>query len=266
MSQVEIHPSSVVHPEAKLGKGVKVGPFCLIGQNVEIGDNTILHSHVVVEGYTSLGANNKLFQFSSIGAPPQDNSYKGEPTKVIIGDNNTFREYVSVHRGTLKQDGLTKIGSNNLFMAYVHFGHDVTVGSNITIANSSNFAGHVVIEDRVIIGGGTNAAQFVRIGRGAYIGGGSGIDKDIPPFFTAYGNRIKLKGVNIIGLKRQGYDRQDISDLVDFIRTMEANTLSPRAFVDHKELMQEYQNSKIVIEIADYIRKSEIGIPPFMAS
>jgi UDP-N-acetylglucosamine acyltransferase len=265
MSNVEIHGNSLVHPEAKLGKNVKVGPFCVVGPNVEIGDNTVLHSHVVIDGHTQIGANNKFFQFCSIGAPPQDNSYKGEPTKVIIGENNTFREYVSVHRGTLKQEGMTKIGSNSLFMAYTHFGHDVTVGNNITVANSSNFAGHVTIGDRVIIGGGTMVSQFVTIGRGAYIGGGSGIDKDIPPFFTAYGNRIKIKGINIIGLKRQGHDKQAISDLVDFVRMLEANTLSPRAFVDHNELMSDYTNSILVKEIADFIKKSEIGIPPFMA-
>lgn len=261
----EIHTHSFVHPEAQIGEGVKIGPFCSVGANVKIGKNTILHSHVVIDGHTEVGENNKFFQFTSIGAPPQDTGYKGEPTRTIIGDNNTFREYVSVHRGTLKQNSETKIGSNSLFMAYVHFGHDVTVGNNVTIANSSNFAGHVTIGDRVIIGGGTNVSQFVTLGRGSYIGGGSGIDKDIPPFFTAYGNRIRLKGINIIGLKRQGYDKQKISDIVDFARMMEANTLSSRAFVDHEELMSDYTANELIQEMRLFIRKSEVGIPPFMS-
>lgn len=260
-----IHPSSIVHPEAQIAEGVQIGPFCLVGPNVKIGAGTILHSNVVLDGHTEIGENNKIFQFCSIGAPPQDNSYKGEPTKVVIGNNNIFREYVSVHRGTLKQSGLTKIGSNSLFMAYVHFGHDLTVGNNVTIANSSNFAGHVHIGDRVIIGGGTNVSQFVTLGRGSYIGGGSGIDKDIPPFFTAYGNRIRLKGINIIGLKRQNFDKQAISEIVDFARMMEANTLSPRAYVDHDELMSDYANNDLIKEIREFIRKSEIGVPPFMS-
>lgn len=258
-----IHPSSLVDAQAKLHESVKVGPFCIIGPNVEVGANTVFHSHCVIDGHTVIGESNQFFQGCSIGAPPQDNSYKGEPTRVIIGNNNIFREYCSVHRGTLKENGLTQIGNNCLFMAYVHAGHDVGIGNNVTVANSSNFAGHVKIGDRVIIGGGTNISQFVTLGRGAYIGGAAAIDRDIPVFCTAMGNRVYLKGINIIGLRRQGYSKQEISEVVDFYRTMEASALSPRAFVDHPEHMAEYKDNRIVQEMVEQIRKSEIGIAPF---
>lgn len=258
-----IHSSSIVDPNAKIHETVKIGPFCIIGPNVKIGANTVLHSHVVVDGHTTIGEGNQFFQGCSIGAPPQDNSYKGEPTQTIIGNNNTFREFVSIHRGTLKENQITKIGDNCLFMAYVHAGHDVVVGNNCTIANSTNFAGHVKIGDRVIIGGGTQIQQFVTLGRGAYIGGATAIDRDIPIFCTAIGNRAHLKGINIIGLKRQGYSKQEVSEVVDFYRTMESSKLSPRSFVDHPELMEEFKDNRIVQEMAQQIRQSEIGIAPF---
>jgi UDP-N-acetylglucosamine acyltransferase len=258
-----IHSSSLVDPNAKLHETVKVGPFCIIGPNVEIGANTILHSHVVVDGHTTIGEGNQFFQGCSIGAPPQDNSYKGEPTRTVIGNNNTFREYCSVHRGTLKENHVTTVGSNSLFMAYVHIGHDVVMGNNCTVANSTNFAGHVRVGDRVGIGGGTNISQFVTLGRGAYIGGAAAIDRDIPVFCTAMGNRAYLKGINIIGLRRQGYSKQEISEVVDFYRTMEASALSPRAFVDHPEFMAEFKDNRVVQEMVEQIKKTEIGIAPF---
>jgi UDP-N-acetylglucosamine acyltransferase len=260
-----IHPSAIVDKAAKIHETVKIGPFCLVGPNVEIGANTVLHSHVVVDGHTSIGEGNQIYQYCSIGAPPQDNSYKGEPTRTVIGNNNTFREYVSIHRGTLKENQLTQIGNNCLFMAYVHAGHDVVIGNNVTIANSTNFAGHVKIGDRVGIGGGTLVQQWVSIGRGAYIGGASAIDRDIPSFCTVMGNRAYLKGINIIGLKRQGYSKQEISEVVDFIRTMESSNISPRSFVEHAEYMVEYKDNIVVQEMAEQIRKSEIGIAPFNA-
>ncbi len=258
-----IHPTAIVDKNAKLHETVKVGPFCIVGPDVVIGANTVLFSHVVVDGHTTIGENNKFFQGCSIGAPPQDNSYKGEPTRTIIGNNNTFREYCSVHRGTLKENHVTTIGDNSLFMAYVHIGHDVVMGNNCTIANSTNFAGHVRIGDRVGIGGGTQIQQWVSLGRGAYIGGASALDRDIPSFCTAIGNRAHLKGINIIGMKRQGYSKQEISEVVDFLRTIESSNISPRSFVDNAELMAEYKDNRVVIEMVDQIKKSEIGIAPF---
>lgn len=258
-----IHSSSLIDPNAKIHESVKIGPFCIVGPNVEIGANSVLYSHVVIDGHTAIGEGNQFFQGCSIGAPPQDTSYKGEPTRTVIGNNNIFREYVSVHRGTLKENLVTTIGSNCLFMAYVHAGHDVVVGNNCTIANSTNFAGHVKIGDRVIIGGGTNISQFVTLGRGAYIGGASAIDRDIPVFCTAMGNRVYLKGINIIGMRRQGYSKQEISEVVDFYRTMESSALSPRAFVDHSDLMAEFKDNRVVQEMVEQIKKTEVGIAPF---
>ena len=258
-----IHPSSIIDPQSKIHETVKIGPFCIIGPNIEIGPNCILHSHIVMDGHTVIGEGNIFFQGCSIGAPPQDTSYKGEPTRTVIGTGNTFREYVSIHRGTTKENFVTTIGNNSLFMAYVHVGHDVVIGNNCTIANSTNFAGHVKIGDRVGIGGGTQISQFVTLGRGAYIGGATAIDRDIPVFCTAIGNRVHLKGINIIGLRRQGYSKQEISEVVDFYRTMEASALSPRAFVDHGEFMAEYKDNRVVLEMAEQIKKSEIGIAPF---
>ncbi|MBP9674181.1 MAG: acyl-ACP--UDP-N-acetylglucosamine O-acyltransferase [Bacteriovoracaceae bacterium] len=262
--EIEIHPSSIVDPKAKLQAGVKIGPFCIVGPDVELGEDTVLQSHVVLSGHVKIGKNNEFYSFCSIGAAPQDLSYKAEATRVEIGDHNIFREYVSVHRGTLKQVGLTKIGNHCLLMAYVHLGHDVVLEDKVVLVNSVNCAGHVHIGSRVTIGGNTGISQWVTLGKGAYIGGGSGIDRDIPPFCTAYGNRIRLKGINIIGLRRQGYTKADISEIVEFYRQMEASTLSPRAFISHHESIQEYLDNPVVKEMIDFINKSEIGIAPFV--
>ncbi len=263
MSDSEIHSSSIVAKEAKIGRGVKIGPFCLIGPDVVIGDDTIVQSHVVIDGHTEIGVANQFFSFCSIGRPPQDSTYKNEPTKVIIGSKNIFREYVSIHRGTTKENMITKIGDENMLMAHVHVGHDVLMGNKCVVANSTNFAGHVKVSDRVIIGGGTNISQFVSLGRGAYIGGASGIDRDIPIFCTAYGNRARLRGVNIIGMRRQGIAKNVISEVVDFYRMMEASALSPRSFIDKSDLMKDYINNEIIQEMCKQIKQSEIGIAPF---
>ncbi len=263
---VIVHPTAVVAPEAKFEDNVNIGPYCIIGPDVVIGEGTRLRSHVVIDGHVTIGKNNDIYQFCSIGAPPQDVSYKGEPTRVVIGDNNIFREYVSIHRGTLKQDQITIVGSNCLFMAYVHVGHDVRIGDKVVLVNTTNIAGHVTIGDRVIIGGGTFISQFITLGRGAYIGGATAIDHDIPPFCTALGNRVHLKGINIIGMRRHGYSKETVSEVVDFFRTMESSVLSPRAWIEKKENIETYTNNDIVKEMTDFIRKSEIGIAPFISS
>lgn len=260
-----IHKLAVVDESAKLHETVSVGPFSIIGPNVEIGEGTVIHSHATISGHTKIGNNNQIFSYCSIGAPPQDLTYKGEPTEVIIGNNNVIREYVSIHRGTIKDKAVTKIGDHNLLMALVHLGHDVQMGNNCIVANSTNFAGHVTVGDKVIIGGGTNVSQFVSLGRGSYIGGASGIDRDIPIFCTAYGNRVKLKGINIIGMRRQGYEKSVITEVVDFYRTMEASALSPRAFVNHEEFMGDYKDNEVIKEMVEAIKVSEVGIAPFIS-
>ncbi len=263
---VEIHPSAIVDPEAELGENVRVEAFSVIGPQVQLGDGCVVHSHAVLNGPLKAGKENIFFHFCTVGVPPQDLTYKGELTEVVIGDHNTFREYVNIHRGTLKEEGITRIGSNNLLMTYVHVGHDVVLGSQCVIANSVNFAGHVCIQDRVIIGGGCNVAQFITLGRGCYIGGGSVVVKDIPPLCTAYGNRARLKGVNIIGMKRLGYSKSIIMEVIDFYRNMEASPLSPRSFVDDEQEMVDYKGNDLVEELCESIRKSEVGVAPFFTA
>ncbi len=260
---MSIHETALVHPEAKIGKNVVIGPYCIIEKDVEIGDNSVLKSHVTIEGIVKIGTNTQIYQFATIGAAPQDLSYKGEPTSVEIGNNTTIREYTSIHRGTMKDAQVTRVGNNCYIMGYCHFAHDVQVADNVQLVNQVQCAGHVKIGEGARISGDTNITQFVSIGKGAFIGGDTIIDKDIPCHTTAYGNRVRLKGINIIGLKRSGFDKNLISEVVDFYRTMEGSTLSPRAFVNHKDLMSEFSKNEIINDIAKFIAESEIGIPPF---
>ena len=262
----QVHPTAIVSPEVVLGENVYVGPYSVLTGKITIGENSKLKSHVVMEGNLEIGKNNEFFQFCSIGMAPQDLSYKDEDTKVVIGDNNVFRESVTVHRATTKENYLTTIGSNCLFMAYSHVAHDCIIGNNAILINTVNLAGHVKVGDRAIIGGGTNISPFVTIGKGAYLGGATGADRDIPPFCTAYGNRAKLKGVNIIGMRRHGYERQIISDVVEFYRTMESSAFSPKSFVENKEHIEIYIDNPVVQEIAKSIEVSKVGIAPFMQS
>lgn len=261
----EIHPTAIVSKSAVIGENVFIGPYCVVGDNVKIGDNTKLRSHVMVDGHTTIGKNNEFFQFCSIGAPPQDKTYKGEPTETIIGDNNLFREGCSVHRATVKEKHVTKIGDNNYFMTNIHIAHDCILGNNITLASGCMIAGHVHLGDFVQMGGQCGATPFITVGRGAFIGGASAIDRDIPHFCTAFGNRIKLKGINIVGLKRRGFSKEVISEVVDFYRIMESSALSPRAFVSHAENLSDYAGNEVIQEIAEFIKKSEIGLPPFVS-
>jgi UDP-N-acetylglucosamine acyltransferase len=254
-----IHATAIVSSKAEIADDVE------IGDHVKIDKGCKIQSHVTISGHTSIGENNQFYTYCTIGAPPQDLTYKNEPTETIIGKDNIFREYVSIHRGTAKDRAKTTIGDKSLFMSYVHLGHDVDFGSNCIVANSTNFAGHVKVGDKVIIGGGCNISQFVSLGTGAYLGGASAIDRDIPSFCTAYGNRVRLKGINIIGLRRSGFSKQQITEVVDFYRMMEANPLSPRAFVDHDELMEEYKDNEIISDMVAEIRSTQVGIAPFMS-
>ena len=204
-----IHSTAIIHPSAKLGKNVKVGAFSLIGAEVTIGDNTVIESHVVVKGKTSMGIGNHIYQFASVGEDCQDKKYAGEPTELIIGDNNIIRESVSIHRGTVQDEGVTKIGSNNLLMCYVHVAHDCVIGDNSILATSAILAGHVHIGDWVIMGGATASHQFCRIGSHSFIGGGAIILADVPPF-VMLGNDSSPRGINAEGLKRRGFDSETI--------------------------------------------------------
>lgn len=216
-----IHPSAAVDPAARIGDGVRIGPFCVVGPNVRIANNCELLSHVVIEGYTTLGEGNRIFPFSSIGHEPQDLKYHGEASEVIIGDNNTIREGVTINPGTEGGGMLTKIGNQNLLMAYSHVAHDCLLGDQVILANGSTLAGHVEIEDGVILGGQSAVLQFVRIGRYAMVGGTAGITKDVPPFcLTSGGYRPRLAGLNLIGLRRRSFSNEQIQRLKLMYRTL----------------------------------------------
>ncbi len=208
---IVVHPSSVVHSGAQLSPGVVIGPFCTVGEHVRIGVGTRLISHVVLDGHTTLGANNTIYPFTTIGMAPQDLKYQGEPARTIIGSGNTIRESVTIHRGTQGGGMETVLGDNNLLMAYCHVAHDCRIGSRVIMANSANLAGHITIEDGAIIGGLSGIHQFVRVGRLAMVGGMSGVPKDVPPFVWASGNRAFLYGLNNEGLRRNHVSAESIS-------------------------------------------------------
>ena len=205
-----IHPTAIVAPGARLGLGVEIGPWCTVGGDVELGDGVRLVSHVVVDGHTSIGAGSVLHPFCSIGGPPQDLKYKGEPTRCELGARVQVREYVTVNRGTVGGGGVTRVGDETLLMAVVHVAHDCQIGHNVVIANNVMLAGHVSVGEHAVLGGGAAVHQFVRIGRAAMIGGLSGVERDVIPFGTVMGNRAWLAGLNIIGLRRRGFDKPQI--------------------------------------------------------
>lgn len=210
---MEIHSTAIVHPKAKIAPGVKIGPYSLIGEHASIGKDTLIDSHVIVEGWTEIGERCRIFPFVSIGGPPQHMRYKGEPTRVVIGNDNVIREFVTIHRATVEGGGETILGHGNFIMAYSHIAHDCRVGNRVIMANASTLAGHIDVEDFAIVGGLVAVHQFVRVGCYAIIGGASGVPKDIPPYMCAAGNRAKLFGLNTVGLKRHGFPEATMSAL-----------------------------------------------------
>jgi UDP-N-acetylglucosamine acyltransferase len=210
---MNIHPTAIISPEANISEGAEIGPYTIIGRDVNIGKSTVIGPHVVIDSHTDIGERCRIFQFTSIGAIPQDLKFKGEEKRVIIGNNNTIREFVTINRGTASDIGMTIIGNNNLIMAYCHIAHNCKLGNNIIMVNAANLAGHIHVDDYAIIGGLTGVHQFTRIGSHCIIGGMSAVDKDIPPFVTAAGNRARLYGLNVIGLKRRGFKEETIKAL-----------------------------------------------------
>jgi UDP-N-acetylglucosamine acyltransferase len=210
---VTIHPSAFVDPKAKLADGVSVGAFSVVGANVSIGANSQLHAHVIIEGHTTIGANNNFHPHSVIGGAPQDKKYAGEPTQLVIGDRNTFRESVTVNCGTVQDGGVTRVGNDNWVMAYVHVAHDCLVGNNTIMANCVQLAGHVVVGDWAILGGFTGVHQFCKVGAHAMAGVGSVVLHDIPPYVMVSGNSAAAHGINTEGLKRRGFTGQQIAQL-----------------------------------------------------
>ena len=208
-----IHPTAIVHPGARLGQGVEIGAYALVGEHVEIGEGTIIGAHVVIEGHTKIGRENHIFQFSSIGAIPQDMKYANEPTRLEIGDRNTIREFCTLNCGTAQDAGITRLGHDNWIMAYVHLAHDCQVGNHTIFANNAQLAGHVSVGDWVILGGFTVVHQFVRIGAHSLTAMGSILLQDLPPYVTASGNPAQPHGINSEGLKRRGFSKTAIMEI-----------------------------------------------------
>jgi UDP-N-acetylglucosamine acyltransferase len=214
-----------VSSHAILADRVTVGPYAVVEDNVEIGNDTTVGPYCMIQGPTIIGRGCTFTGYASIGTPPQDHSYRGEDTRLIIGDNNTIREFVTINRGTIKDKKVTTIGNDNLIMAYCHIAHNCKLGNNIIMVNAANLAGHIHVDDYAIIGGLTGVHQFIRIGAHCIIGGTSAVDKDIPPFVTAAGNRARLYGLNIIGLKRRGFKEETIRALKEAYRIVFRSSL-----------------------------------------
>ncbi|MCH9672538.1 MAG: acyl-ACP--UDP-N-acetylglucosamine O-acyltransferase [Gammaproteobacteria bacterium] len=208
-----IHPSALVDPLARIADSVEIGAFSIIGPDVEIGEGTSIGPHVVIEGPTRIGRDNKIHQFNSLGGPPQDKKYAGEPSRLEIGDRNVIREYCTFNRGTEQGGGVTRIGSDNWIMAYVHIAHDCVLGSGCVLANAATLAGHVRVDDKVILGAFTVVHQFCAIGQFAFSAMGSVVFKDVPPFVTVSGNSAQPHGINSEGLRRAGFEPQTIQAL-----------------------------------------------------
>ena len=249
-----IHKTAIIDLNARISENVNIGPYTVIGPNVEIGDETEIQSHVNIVGNTKIGKNNKIYPFASIGNDPQDLKYQGEETKLAIGDNNKIREYVTINPGTKGGGGLTKVGSNCLFMVSSHIAHDCIVGNNVIIANNVPLGGHVTIEDSVIIGGNSAVQQFTRIGRLAMIGGMTGVLKDVIPFGLSFGNRNYLKGINLVGLRRKKYDNKKIIELDQaYKKIFSSNNL----FENLNKINGEFEGNELVQEVTKFIEKDK---------
>ncbi|MFN8008625.1 MAG: acyl-ACP--UDP-N-acetylglucosamine O-acyltransferase [Terriglobia bacterium] len=256
---MQIHPTAVVSPSAHLGAHVVVGPYSIIGDGVVLGEHSVVDSHVVIQGPTRIGSNCHFFPFGAIGLPPQDLKYKGEPTELIVGNDNTFREYVTVHRGTPGGGGRTVIGNHTLVMAYAHIAHDCIVGDHVILANAATLAGHVSIADYATIGAFSGVHQFCRVGRHGFVGGYSVITKDVLPYSKTVSARgTGNYGVNTIGLERRGYSKESIYDIRTAFRillqsklnTSQALAAIKEKFPDHGEIQP----------LVDFVEQSERGI------
>lgn len=249
-----IDKTAIINSKAKIDTNVEIGPYSVIGPNVEIGQGTKIQSHVSITGYTSIGKDNRIFPFSSIGNEPQDLKYKGENTKLKIGNGNTIREYTTINTGTIGGGGITKIGENNLLMIGVHIAHDCTIGDNVVIANSAAIAGHAEIGDRVIIGGNCGVQQFTRVGKMAMIGGMTGVSRDVIPYGLSLGNRNYLNGINIVGLRRSKVSNKDIICLSDAYKEIfKTESLNENL----NKLNGNFKDNIFVQEIIDFINRDK---------
>ncbi|WP_456395234.1 acyl-ACP--UDP-N-acetylglucosamine O-acyltransferase [Desulfurobacterium sp.] len=254
---VKIHKLAVVKKGAELDEDVEIGPFSYIGSEVRIGKGTVVKQGAVIDGRTIIGENCTIYS-ATIGVPPQDLKYKGEPSEVIIGNRTVIREYVTIHRGTEGGGMVTKVGNDCLIMAYSHVAHDCRLGNHVILANVATLAGHVEVDDYAIIGGMTGIHQFVRIGKHVMVGGASAVGRDVPPFTVAIGNRAKLEGINIIGLKRRGFSRETIRALTTAFEML-FKTDEPLK-VSMEKVRDEFGNIPEIEEMLRFIEESKRGI------
>jgi UDP-N-acetylglucosamine acyltransferase len=249
---IDVHPTAIVAPGAEFADGVVVGPYCIVGPKVKLHENVRLLSHVVIDGVTELGADTVVHAFASLGGAPQHVAYKGEETQLIVGARNLIREHVTMHTGTMMDHGVTRVGSDGLFMTASHVAHDCVVGDHVIFANNATLGGHVKIGDYVFMGGLSAVHQHTRVGRYAFAGGGAVITKDVIPYGSVWGNHAHLEGLNLVGLKRRGFSREAINDLRATYRLLFADegTFSERL----EDVADAYAGSPEVREIVDFIR------------
>lgn len=255
---MSIHPSAIISPKAILGNNVKVGPFCIIGDNVELGDNCVLHSHVVIKGPSKIGKNNQFYQFCSIGEDCQDKKYANETTYLEIGDDNIFRESCTIHRGTVQDQSLTRIGNRNLLMVNTHFAHDCMVGDDNVFANNCTVAGHVHVGNQVILGGMTAVHQFCHIGSHAFTGGGAIILKDVPPYVMVSGLKHVPQGINAEGLKRRGFSSDTIMAIKRAYKVLYRNNNTLDVAIGELKAMA--QTTPEIKPLAEFVAASSRGI------
>jgi len=247
-----IDPRAIIDPSAKLGEGVSVGPWSIIGPDVEIGDDTIIESHVIVKGPSVIGKNNHIYQFSSVGEDTPDLKYKGEATRLVIGDNNVIRENVTIHRGTVQDRSETTIGSDNLLMAYVHVGHDSVIGSNCVLVNNAALAGHVHVGDWSILGGYTLVHQFCHLGAHCFTGMGAVIGKDVPAYVMVTGQPAAAKSINAEGLRRRGFSKDEIATITKAFKLVYRRGLTKdEALVELRALAEDCNALNVMIDSID---------------
>lgn len=252
-----IHPSAVIDPTAHIGQTTHIGPYCVIGAGVTLGEGCLLHSHVVISGPTLIGEGNEFYPHGSIGQRTQDLKYEGEPTRLEIGNNNTFREFVTVHRATARE-GVTKIGNRGNFLSYSHIAHDCIVGDDVIFSNNGTLAGHVIVGDYAVIGGLSGVHQFCRIGAHAIVGGCTKIVQDVPPFMIADGNPAEIRGVNHVGLERRGFEAEAIRELREAYRVLYRENLNVSQALE--TLRERFASCELVTHLIDFIATSERGI------
>jgi len=252
-----IHPTAIIDSSARIGKNVEIGPYTIVGADVEVGDNCVIGPHVVLRGPTVLGKNNRIFQFASVGEDCQDKKYNGEPTRLVIGDNNIIRECVTIHRGTVQDQGLTQIGSDNLLMAYVHVAHDCMVGDNVILANNTTLAGHVHVGDWAILGGFTGVHQFCHIGAHAFTAVNSVVVQDIPPYIMAQGHNAAPRTINAEGLKRRGFQPNQILNIKRAFKLLYRQGLTVEEAV---QKMRELDADTELTPLIQFVLSSQRGI------